>query len=1182
MPDKSLTPIVIFSVLVLLFARRATRTAMGRPALVGLLALAGVIWGIISLLGLPVELMPNVASETISVTVSVRGGMAPPDVEARIARPLEEALGDVPHLVDLAASAKKDRCIISLTLEPGADMKAASAQVHERMEKALSHLPPEIEKPVIAHYDEADAPIYIAALVSDRLSPEDLRRLVDETIKDRLLRVPGVANVEVGGGRERKILVEVDRDRLQAHRLSLRRIVTALGRRNVAMQVGNWSGGDRTAPVRIIGSYRSLEEMRRTLIARDANGASLNLGQVASVSDSYLEPESLSRLDGQSAVSIYVQKESSANALAAARGVDRALEKAWRDLPPSRRAGLRTIVVSNQAEGIEAAMASARMALWTGVVLIVLVVSVGLVESDRVKRISGGILGGLLGALALSSFIGLDPAYLEIPLALLLAGLVAWSIKEKPLRPAFIVAGTIPLSAFYCFILFRASGVSLNVMSLFGLALGMGLVVDNAVVVYENILRRRSERPGDSPDRIARSATEEMVLPLIGATATNAASFVPFLFLSKKLQLTYTDVAAAVGAGLFASLAIALTGVPLLTRSMALGPEKTSSQPLLPTVWGRALRVVKSLFHRLDPIVRWLVGPHHTDDSEPPALRPGMVPLAFIFLFIGVWIAAGPATAKWVLAAAATAAVGAGLWFLPRYEALWPALMAHRKAVTGAALALAVASGAVFTGALERDFDTGGALDEFVIFFELSSGAKMTISDAVVKDAEKRLRNDRLTSRCVKTLVSRVEGWSSKIYITLKPASRRPLSTEKAMDHMRSLLADVGRDQDSNAFVHFSGARAGDEIAVRLSGPEYSMLERLAQEITSRLDKIPGLSDVKMRYRPGRPEMEVKVNPVRAALAGLSVEEIAESAHGLLRGLRATLFRQGSSQIETIVRLRAPDRETLRVIGDVPLLTPRGERLRLTDVAEFAMGRMPNEIFRRDKQREIQITANRAGISLGRAGKEIQKALDSMTFPLDYSAGVEGDFEELSRGMRQMTWGLLAMVALVYLTLVALFESLLQPLLIMATVPLCLVGAAWGLSLFSLPLSTGALVGLMMLGGIVVNNAIMLLDKFNTLHGVDTAEALRQAALARRRPILLTASSAILGFLPMMLDPTPSGALWRPLAVTMVFGLLSSTVFTLYVVPSLGSVLLSPHRPVFFEKFWRRIFAPSCYNTPRL
>jgi HAE1 family hydrophobic/amphiphilic exporter-1 len=326
------------------------------------------------------------------------------------------------------------------------------------------------------------------------------------------------------------------------------------------------------------------------------------------------------------------------------------------------------------------------------------------------------------------------------------------------------------------------------------------------------------------------------------------------------------------------------------------------------------------------------------------------------------------------------------------------------------------------------------------------------------------------------------------------------------------------------------------------------------------MSKVKGLEDVKMRYRPGRPEVWVEVDPVRAAVSGMSAESVAETAHALMRGLRATTFRSGGQQIETIVRLRAPDREDLAALPDLPLFNGRSSQLRLGNVARLRLIKMPNEISRRNRQRFIEVTANRAGISLGAAAGRVQGILDGLKFPLDYYASLDGDYQEMARGFRQLSWGVAVMVLAVYLVLVLLFESLLQPLVIMTTVPLCVAGAAWGLVLFRTPVTTGVLVGVMMLGGIVVNNALMLLDRFNADppppgDAAALAESLFMAAHDRMRPIFLTAASGVLDFLPMMLDASESGALWRPLSITMVFGLLVSTVLTLYVVPCVAYVL---------------------------
>lgn len=1167
MGEKSFIPLLIFAVGTLLAAKGATRWAFQRMALLLVLGITLAVWGGISVWQLPVELMPNTASETVTVTVNVRGGMSPQDVETLICRPLEDTLGDLSRLENMVSSARKDRGVVSLQLEAGSDMKSATAEVHAKLERVMNRLPAEIEKPVVAHYEESDAPVFMAAFTSDRHSPEEMRHMIETRFKDRLQRVTGVANVEVGGGRESKILVEVDRDRLSAFRLSINQIVRRLGRRNVTTQVGTLAGRDRSAAVRIVGTLAGVEDMKRLPIGRDPNGGTVVLGQVAEVTDSYMEAESLSRLNGRAAVSVYIQKESSANTLQTARDVERAMDTAWKELPPDLRRSVQKVVVSNQAETISASLESVRMSLLSGVLLIVLVIAAFQSKTAITRRRGRWLLAVLLGALVVASVFSVNQARLEIPLVVFLLFLIGMAVWDKDLRPAFVVGGSIPASALISFILFRMCGLSLNVMSLFGLALGMGMLVDNAIVVYENILHAREiTGPVADPAAQAMIATEQMVMPMIGATVTNAATFLPFIFLSKSLQLMYWDVAAAVGASQFASVLVSLTVVPILSLKL-LESKELKSHP------HDALKLSPAYMKKFFPLLSgegrvrdWILGAWKFATQwtsglwhrwAKPIQHSAPTVLTFIaLLLMGLMIFGWKGPSKWTYALVATLATGIGLNLLRRYETIWQDLFHNRGKVLAGALALAITGGWVLAKATDRDFESSGELDEFVIFVELSSGVKLDVANAVIHQVESRLNQDPKIARSILTAVARIEGWSSKLYITLRPRAERPLSTVQVIDRLRKTLDNVGRDVDENAFVHFSSPQTGREMTVQIQGPDYGVMEQLAQEVTAGLETIKGLADVKMRFRPGRPQVIVNVNPDAAARRGLTVDEVVETVHGQVRGLRATLLRSRSTQTEVIVRLRASDREKMQTLVDLPLLTRRGDRVRLGEVATLQLGQMPNEVFRENKQRLLQITANRDKISLSRAAEEILKVLERIKFPRDYFASLAGDYKETMRGFRQLSWGLLAMLVAVYLVLVILFESVLQPLVIMATVPLCLIGVAWGLAVLGLPLSTGVMVGLMMLGGIVVNNGIMLLDHLNN-HPPATGDsqtlwdALRAASLARRRPILLTAGSAILGFLPLMLDTSETGALWRPLSVAMVFGLLVSTILTLYVVPCL-------------------------------
>lgn len=1165
--EKSLTPIFIFAAAMLLTARAAPRWALRRPVLLAVLTAGFVAWALWVLAKLPVELMPNAASETVTVSISVRGGMSPADVETLIVRPLESVLGDIPRLKAMFSNAKKDRGSVTLDFHPGVDMKRVTAEVNERVDRVISKLPPEIEKPVIAHFEENDTPIFILAVTSPRLSPEEVRRLVDDRLKDRLLRAPGVANVEVGGGREGKILIELDRSRMLAYRLSPHQITSLIGRRNVAIQVGNVRGVTRVSPIRVGGQVRSLDDLRNVVVARDPSGGTVLLDNVATVTDGYLESESLSRLNGQAAVSVYIQKESSANTLKTSRAIQLALDSAWREGGLASE-GLSRIVVSDQAQGIRAALVSVRVSLLAGVLLILLALCVFESREPTTKKAAVWLLAVLMGVMVVAGLMKKGDAFLE-PYLLVLIGLFLLAAYYVPdIRAGLIVAGSMPLSALFCFLLFYACGITINVMSLFGLALGLGMLVDNATVVYENLSHRDLGPPGEPARARALAGTEEMVVPLIGATVTNAVVFVPFLFLSKEIQNMFTDVAAAVGASLFASLGISLTVVPLLTVMVPREgggpsfPKRLSSsgpflnqvligvQPLW-TIPERWIKKVFSSFTRLKSKFRlplWV-----QNHSFLPVEMVGF----YLFSFVGFWWAGGKGAGKLFFFLVTAGATAVGLWALRDYRRWWPTLIRHRGVILVGVVVWALTAGLVLFKATERDFQMSGQADEFVIFVELTSGVKLDISNRVVADIEQVLASDLEVAPTIKTAVSRVEGWSSKVYVTLVPRAQRHLTTEQVQDLLREKLKHVGQDKDGNAFLHFSSPREGQEIAVQLLGPDYAVLEELAQKVSAVLGSIKGLTDVKMRYRPGRPEVVARVDAERAALHGLNPESVAETIHALMRGLRATVYRSGARQTETILRLKQEDRASLDALADLPIRTGQGRSVSLTEVANLTMAKMPNEVYRENKERFIQVTANRAGLSLGAAAEKIQGKLDGISFPLEYRAALEGGVKEMAHAMTQLTWGIGVMVLLVYLVLVILFESLAEPFVIMSTVPLCLIGVAAGLILFRIPLTTGVLVGIMMLAGVVVNNAIMLLDHFNghTDKLASLEDRLVRSATARMRPIFLTAGSAILGFLPMMLDTSESGALWRPLAISMVFGLVTSTVLTLFVTPILTYVM---------------------------
>jgi len=991
------------------------RVCVQRPVAAGMVFAAFCVVGLASLLRLPVELMPNAKSGDISVMVDVRGGMPPEEVESMIAKPIEDAVGDVAALKDVVSISEEGRCRVSLKFEPGTDMDYAALDVRERISRIKSALPKEADRPIVAKFDQNDAPIYIVAL-SSSMSVEKLRRLADERIKERLLRVDGVAQVEIGGGRERKIIIDVDEARIAAQHLPLRQIVEAIGNTNLTLLVGevNRSEDSPRLLVRVDGAFTDVASIGETLLPLP--GRTVRLKDVATVRDSYLKAKSFARVNAEQVVSLYVQKESSANTIKVCAGVRRALADVARDEEFSKL-GISSVVTQDQSQGIQRAISSVQGSLMWGAIFSSMILLLFLREAKALAVIT---------------------AVMPVSLLLTCAMMYAWG-----------------------------GGLTLNVMTLSGLALGVGMLLDNAVVVTENILAKRVHHPL-SPERVA-DAADEMMLAIVASTLTSVSVFIPIIFVNPEIKILYGGFAFVICASLGASLLAAVSLVPMMGAQFFCGTQETQQYRAFSGMYTQYRRLLMRLIR---------------------------------FRF-------------WVIASIGFVCVIAFL---------------------------------VFTFAVPREFIGTAQQDDFTAFVELPTGAKIGISDDAVKALEQVLRKVPE----VKTISSRVEPWSSKVYVTLKALKDRHRSTEQVIESLRGKVRDIEK-KFKDSFIYFEQPQQveSNEVLVEIYGHDYQKLSDLAVKMLSAAEKVKGLTDLKIRWRKGRPEWRVIVDRQKAAMVGLTVEDVAQQLHARVRGLRATAYHDAGKEVEVITRLREDQVNALGELKKIRLDAPGNVPIVLEQVASFTPSIGPGKIWRKNKNRMIQISADRGSLSFGEAVAKMDKVFADVEYPKDYFYRFGDNFERMQRNGREVTGALILMLVLMYLVLASLFESYTQPILLMASVPMAFVGSAAVLVLFHKSLNLGVLMGLLFLGGIAVNNAIVLLDSMNRLaaEGVPPMTRVLKGAAGRLRPVLITSCTTVLGMLPLALDRSEDAALWAPLALTVIGGMFSSTALTLVAIP---------------------------------
>jgi HAE1 family hydrophobic/amphiphilic exporter-1 len=1019
--------------------------------------------GVIAITRLPVELYPDISFGQISIIVHIRGGIPPTEVETMVSKPIEEAVSTVAHLERMMSISKEGESTVVLSFERGINMQLAAMEVREKFAKVKEKMPKEAEKPIIAQFSQTDVPIVIFAVTSRKRTTEELRRIVDEQIKERIKRITGVANVEIGGGRERKIIIEADKKALYRYAVSLNRLISALGGSNLNLLTGELERQKDKVMIRAIGQFVTVDDIKNTVVLTKPDGSVVRVKDLAEVKDSYLEAKSYARINIRPIVSVYVQKESKANTIKAAQEILAEIDILKEELPED----IGITITKNQSVFIKKSIANLRDSLLRGAVMIIfiLMLFMGKLGKKAMFIVPAGLLAATFAP--------------NVPLYILLAGIVIFLVFFKKYRPILIVAISIPISLIITFGFMDLSNMfipaimdmTINFMTLFGLALGVGMLVDNSIVVFENIVTKSEQ--GQDRLNAAINGSTEMNVVIFASTLTTVIVFLPMIFVSKSMSMLYGGVAWTVTFSLSISLFVSLMIVPLMSARVKLVEETGESQQvkegfLLP-------------FYRLQE-------------------------RGLLFVF--------------------------------------------RRRFLIISIAIAMFIGAMYLyGKMGKEYMGSTEQNRFTIFIELPTGAKLDSSDEVVRKVEQMLQEVPE----VKDFTARVEGWSSKVYVNLVGLKERKRSVGEVIDSLRPKVARM-----QPAFIYFEEEQevGTKEIILNIYGHDYDILREIAIAITTRMGKIPYFTDTKIRMREGRPELDLRVDKRKAAQFGYSTKEIGDIVHAKVRGVRATMYHTKASEVETIVRMQEKDRRTVKDIHNLTLSKYGDDRVTLDQVVDFEYGLGPSEIWRKNRARMIQVSANIGEMPLGKAVLMLEEELSDLKLPEEYFYEVGGDYDTLIKTQQEFMLTIVIILILIYLVLASIFESYRQPFIIMVTVMLATIGAIAALYTTGTSIGMGALIGMMMLAGIIVNNGIILVEHANELKEErrNLFRLLMQAARDRLRPVLMTTATTVFGLLPMALDKSEGSNLWNPLAITVIGGLLFATPLTLVLVPAIYSI----------------------------
>jgi HAE1 family hydrophobic/amphiphilic exporter-1 len=1081
-----------------------------RPVATWMLYVAIAVVGVVSFLRLPIDLLPDVSFPTLSVWTSYPDA-GPAEVERFVTEPVEAALSRVPGVRSVDSRSREGQSLVRLQFYWGTDMEFAMLHVRERLDNLVGVVPESAERPVILNSDPTNDPILSLAVTGADLA--ELRDLADAVFKRRLEQLDGVALAAITGGPVREIQVVVKPDLLQVNDVRVADVTQALDQANYSAPGGTIRRGRFRYSLRTLGEFQNVDELLDVVVARPPGGGVVRLRDVASVQEGEAERETIARFNGTPAIGLLVYKEAGSNTVRVADEVDETLEQLQAEFP-----AVNIEVASSQATFIRDAISNVVQAL---------------------------ALGGVLAFLVLFFFLR-DPRY---PVAVGLA---------------------IPISVLAAFSLCYLFDVSLNVMSLGGLALGVGMLVDNSIVVLENVFRHREEE-GRGAVESASIGAGEVAGAITASTLTTIAVFGPVLYVKGVAGALFADLSLAVAFSLLASLLVALTLLPVLAASFAGAGEPEDDKEAQDTHDAGTEPAAAASGSRMGRTLR--------SAARGARSIPGRIAGMFTWVLQSIVITfrdlthlIGRVLGK--LTRPALDAFDRGFArFAGHYESTLQGALDRRGLVIGLAavsLLVAVFIGSTLPLGMMPDVDEGA----FRVELNLPVGTPIEVT----ADAAARLESLLLESGSVDAVFARIgrareselatrelSGLNSAaLDVRIRPDGP-PVTTVvnefrgglrgTAIDP-QAVSIETGRSTSLGRALGVSGA----DLAVRVRGENLDSLVAVAERAAARLETVERLADVRIDLEITQPELEIEVDRAAAARYGVSVTEVADAIEAYLRGVETDRpYTEFSDKID--IRVSLPESERAQ-LSDVLALTHQG--VPIGELVHVRQGYGPVEIRRVDQSRTVQVLADVRSGGLDDAVRETEAALADMSLPPLTSIRVGGENEEMRESFRSLGFAFLLALFLVFLIMAAKFESLIQPLVVLVSVPLAAIGAVVALWIAGDGLNAMSGIGMVILIGIVVNDAIIKVDFINQkrAEGDSKRDAILEAGRLRLRPILMTTVTTVLGLLPLAAGWGAGADLRAPLAVAVIGGLISATVLTLIVVPVVYSLVVSPRVPV--------------------
>lgn len=1010
--------------------------AVKRPVFISMFSCIVVILGVVALRYLPVDLMPEITYPAVTITTEYEDA-SPEEVEELISKPIESAMSAVPGVKEVTSSSTEGISSVRVNFNWSTELNEAVADVRDRLDRVIPRLPDDADRPYIRKFDSAAMPIMRIGVATD-IDLLDARRILEDQVQYRLERIDGVASVDISGGMEREIQVQIDVAKARALNTSLDSILQKIKGDNVTTPAGNVQEGLLDVRIRTPGTYTDIDELRATVIGIGNAGEQIRIRDIAEVQDTYKKLTRYVRVNGKPGIMLAIYKQSGANTVQISNRVEQELKRINQDY-------------RNQFE-LQPTVNSA----------------------DYIKRSLSGVsdsalTGGLLAIAVLLLFL-------------------------RNVGSTLTIALSIPMSIVATFALVYFCGFTLNIMTLGGLALGIGMLVDNAIVVLENITRLYDE--GIEAENAAIQGTNEVTAAIVASTLTTLAVFLPLLFMQEMAGIMFRQFSAVVTFSLACSLVTAITIVPTLAAKLLKKSRKyRQTHP-------RFTRILDKLEHAQRKI-----------ESGYGSVLDTV--LHYRWLFIGASV---------VL------------------------------------VALAILPGIFIGSELMPKADK----NEVLLYLETEVGTRPEVVNAIVQQTEKTIREVVGTDLAGWISFAGSSSWradgghKASYVIRLNSRSLRKRSDSDIANALDKKLSGIpGTMFRSRAgvgmFSRSMGSGSGEAVTVDIRGYDFETAASLARQVQEIAQTIPGVTDTKLSRDLGTPEDRISIDRSKAADLRVSIKDIADTLRTILAGSEAGNYREHGDEYTILVKVKDADQLSLDRILDLTVRNQDGERVVLRNLLKYERVSGPVAIERKNQERVLTIGINVFNRDMGSVVADLQRRLEEVPLPPSFEINFVGDYEDQQEAFGELLMAFALALILVYMVMACQFESLREPLIVMLSVPLAGSGVVIALLLTNSTWNMQSFIGCIMLAGIVVNNAILLVDTANLLRqrdGMDLATAVREAGRRRLRPIMMTTLTTVLGLLPLALGLGDGGEMQAPMARAVIGGLTSSTLVTLLFIPA--------------------------------